>query len=1059
MATFTEDSLRSRIVGLYPHPIAMAWHRVGAFESESARLKHLHEAFEIVLATLQGILAADYLRGPRNPTTDEVLAKSWTRPTLGSRRAAIEALHAAARNRGWTFLPELVTQYPATNDLFLEMVKSRNATVHGVSSLNEAAVRAEADRFERTFSAALQSLAWLEMYLLFRLQQVRPARRGPRKGQVQIFVGVDPSPPRVGAAWGDAELAHGIVYLAHREHGVLEVSPYLQVPPSADNRNNHVYVLSEVASPTRLTMVQPYDGTFAGVPVDPDEPERTWDEHLARPEGQYWPKVKLEGALARGRLEGSFLSEKFTYLKKIGSGAFGDVHLAREAFTGREVALKVLRPDLWGDVRAQRRFRRELESLGRVTHPNVIDASLEYGRGDRPMIRMPYIAGGTLRDRLRRGRLPDPIVLSLARQLYRGLAAIHAEGLIHRDIKPENLLMDGDVLVISDFGLVRIEEPEPGESRLTLTRDVLGTELYFSPEQAEGVPDVGPVSDVYSAALVVQEMLTGVQPRYRGHPVERVDGAWKQFLKVCGRQDPAKRVTAEQALVKLDELFGEDRTVVVEIDPQPLQGTVDAGLVVRLAEVLRQAIDTGAPFPKEAAPWADVPMPDGTTVRQTYDVLLRRHVGRAWPHLLHHVPVRRLLDGVGSRFHEPRIKELLANLETSDGRRKLDLSRIPASTVALRDWVSALSAGASRIVQEPALLTSILHRGLGMSRRDAATHTERLDWSPVMAAIEESAYVARRMPKRSGGFRWIHQPSAVLKSMQAVLARRLGRGLRLPGTVTSFAPRRSLALHARMHAGCRGAVVVDIHDWFGTTSYRKVSTMLRQALQLARVEWSEHAWLALKAMCFHRDRTRVRDFLPQGAPTSPVLANFSARALDAILQRLCDGPFARWRWRYSRYADDLVISSITGGHVFHERAEALMREAIEGEGWHVTTSKVRHWSEARGGPLILCGVQVPETETGRLRLPRDVRRRVRSAVHQARMGRPPAEVRGLLAYAYGIVGYHGLAALIPGQVQDAVRNVGAAVASGDTRLSDTFFDAWTAGAERPPAGKEGPPGR
>ncbi|HEY0640887.1 MAG TPA: protein kinase, partial [Pseudonocardiaceae bacterium] len=179
----------------------------------------------------------------------------------------------------------------------------------------------------------------------------------------------------------------------------------------------------------------------------------------------------------------------------------------------RPVAIKVMDPRFSGDRSFLDRFIREARATAKLRHPSVVavhDQGLDRDPGgDHVYLVMELVDGGTLRDLLRQRReLPVPLALAVLEPVLSALAAAHREGLVHRDIKPENVLIGrGGEVKVADFGLVRAM----AESGTTSDSMILGTVAYLSPEQvATGAADAR--SDVYSAGIVLYEMLTGAPP-------------------------------------------------------------------------------------------------------------------------------------------------------------------------------------------------------------------------------------------------------------------------------------------------------------------------------------------------------------------------------------------------------------------------------------------------------------------------------------------------------------------------------------------------------------------
>lgn len=199
---------------------------------------------------------------------------------------------------------------------------------------------------------------------------------------------------------------------------------------------------------------------------------------------------------------------------EIGQGGMSTVWLADDLRAGREVAVKVLRPEFSDNQEFLSRFRNEAHTAERINHPNVV-ATYDYrelvddhGR-NFCFIVMEYVRGESLADLIaREGKLPEERALNLLEQAAHGLATIHAMKLVHRDIKPGNILVTPeDRVKITDFGIAKAAAAVP----LTRTGMVVGTAQYVSPEQAQG-KEVTSASDVYSLGVVGYEILTGKRP-------------------------------------------------------------------------------------------------------------------------------------------------------------------------------------------------------------------------------------------------------------------------------------------------------------------------------------------------------------------------------------------------------------------------------------------------------------------------------------------------------------------------------------------------------------------
>ncbi len=205
------------------------------------------------------------------------------------------------------------------------------------------------------------------------------------------------------------------------------------------------------------------------------------------------------------------LSDRYTIERELGAGGMATVYLAHDIKHDRQVAVKVLKPEL-GAVIGAERFLAEIKVTANLQHPNLLPL-FDSGEANGLLYYvMPYIEGETLRARIEREQqLPVHEVLRLLHLLAGALDFAHARGVIHRDLKPENILLQAGQPVIADFGIA-LAVAQAGGSRITETGLSLGTPHYMSPEQAAGDRAVDARSDQYGLAALTYEMLTGEPP-------------------------------------------------------------------------------------------------------------------------------------------------------------------------------------------------------------------------------------------------------------------------------------------------------------------------------------------------------------------------------------------------------------------------------------------------------------------------------------------------------------------------------------------------------------------
>jgi serine/threonine-protein kinase len=211
------------------------------------------------------------------------------------------------------------------------------------------------------------------------------------------------------------------------------------------------------------------------------------------------------------------LADRYSVLGELGRGGMATVYLAYDLRYGRQVAVKVLRPEL-GAILGPDRFTREIRIAAALNHPHILPLHDSGEAGGRLFYVMPYVRGGSLRGRLTaEQRLPVDEAVAIVRQVASALDHAHAHSLIHRDIKPENILLHEGEAMVTDFGIALAAGSAPAD-RLTETGLLVGTPEYMSPEQAAGERTLDPRSDVYSLGCVLYELLAGEPPHFGPSP-------------------------------------------------------------------------------------------------------------------------------------------------------------------------------------------------------------------------------------------------------------------------------------------------------------------------------------------------------------------------------------------------------------------------------------------------------------------------------------------------------------------------------------------------------------
>ncbi len=240
----------------------------------------------------------------------------------------------------------------------------------------------------------------------------------------------------------------------------------------------------------------------------------------------------------------------YRIVEKIGAGGMGEVYRARDTRLGRDVAIKVISPELTRDPERIKRFEQEARAAGALSHPNVC-AVHDVGEYEgSPFVVMELLQGESLHEKLAAGPIPVRKALDYVAQAAHGLAAAHEKGIVHRDPKPANLFVtrDGRVKVL-DFGLAKLTRPEvvapsgeaPRPVAATETGVLLGTVGYMSPEQVRGEPADGR-SDLFALGAILYELLTGKRAFHGATYVETLSAILHSDpppLATSGRAIPA----------------------------------------------------------------------------------------------------------------------------------------------------------------------------------------------------------------------------------------------------------------------------------------------------------------------------------------------------------------------------------------------------------------------------------------------------------------------------------------------------------------------------------------
>ncbi|UCD25639.1 MAG: serine/threonine protein kinase [Gemmatimonadota bacterium] len=297
------------------------------------------------------------------------------------------------------------------------------------------------------------------------------------------------------------------------------------------------------------------------------------------------------------------LADRYRIEREVGSGGMATVYLAHDLKYDRSVAVKVLKPDLAQAIGPER-FLREIRITAQLNHPHILPLLDSGEAAGFVYYAMPYVSGGSLRQRINRSDgLPIDVVVRVTQQVAAALEHAHRCGVIHRDVKPENILFSDGLAIVADFGIARALG-SAGTEALTRSGFPLGTPGYMSPEQATGKTEFDERTDVCSLGCVVYEMLIGETPGVWSTPDEVRVGRFAVLSR--GHREKLDRLPGrvEQALVKALAIRESER-FASPIEFSDVLASVSQGSArlsdSKVREVLGKAAELEAQQPTEPA--------------------------------------------------------------------------------------------------------------------------------------------------------------------------------------------------------------------------------------------------------------------------------------------------------------------------------------------------------------------------------------------------------------------------------------------------------------------------
>ncbi|MEP7064580.1 MAG: serine/threonine-protein kinase [Gemmatimonadota bacterium] len=449
----------------------------------------------------------------------------------------------------------------------------------------------------------------------------------------------------------------------------------------------------------------------------------------------------MNDLLLPARLQAA-LGDTYALERELGGGGMSRLFVALERSLNRQVVIKVLPPDLAGEVSAAR-FKKEIEVAAQLQHPNIVPL-LAAGSGDGLLwFVMPFVRGESLRHRLEEsGKLPVRDAVRILIEVADALAYAHRQGIVHRDIKPENILLEEGHAVLADFGVARAivaarSANASDGGNLTGTGMSVGTPTYMSPEQAAGESNVDARADIYALGLVGYEMLAGQHPFGGSGSVQSMIVAHltqpaPPVTKLRGDTPPAVNAAIARALAKTPaERFGTAGEFRDALDAAPASAKRSrVSLVAMGVAVVAALVVAGIVVSRRQRA---VQLDQNLVVVAPFDVVDADL--KLWHEGMVDV-LSRNLDGAGPlRTVSPTV---VVRRWTGRADRESATSLGKATGARLAVFGSLIRSGADSVRASASVLDASSGRVLGeVERKDASSRMDRLSDSLTIGLLRE----------------------------------------------------------------------------------------------------------------------------------------------------------------------------------------------------------------------------------------------------------------------------------------------------------------------------------